>query len=78
MKQSFFSMFGLVHIINDFILTSIGIYLLVCRNTWLGVTCLILGLYELAMTVVMIKKMAITRLDENESRDVTSITVDAK
>ena len=78
MRKSFFSTFSLVHIINDFILMSIGIYLLVCRNTWLGVTCLILGLYELAMTVVTIKKMAITRLDENENGNITSWTIDDK
>ena len=35
MKQSFFSMFDVVYSINNFLLTSIGIYLLVCRNTWL-------------------------------------------
>ena len=78
MKQSFFSMFDVVYSINNFLLTSIGIYLLVCRNTWLGVACFILGLCGLAMMGVLIKKMAVTRLDENESGDVTSITVDAK
>lgn len=78
MKLSFFSMFDVVYSINNFLLTSIGIYLLVCRNTWLGVACFILGLCGLSMMVVLIKKMVLTNVEENESGDVTSITVDAK
>lgn len=49
MKQSFFSMFAVVYIINDFLLTSIGIRSLICGNMWLGVACFILGLCGLTM-----------------------------
>lgn len=78
MKPSFFSTFFVVYIINDFLLTSIGLYLLVCRNTWLGVTCFILGQCGLAMAGVLIKKTVLTNWEENESGDITSFTIDAK
>ena len=78
MKLSFFSMFDVVYIINDFLLTSIGIHSLICGSMWLGVACFILGLCGLSMMVVLIKKMVLTNLEENESGDVTSITVDTK
>lgn len=78
MKPSFFSTFFVVYIVNDFLLESIGLYLLVCRNTWLGVACFILGLCGLSMAGVLIKKTVLTNLEENESGDVTSFTIDAK
>ncbi len=78
MKQSFFSMFGLVYFTNDFLLTLIGIHSLICGSMWLGVACFILGLCGLSMMVVLFKKMVLTNVEENESGDVTSITVDGK
>lgn len=80
MKRLFYPMFFIVINANSFLLTSIGIHSLICGSVWLGVACFMLGLCGLSMMVVLIKKMALTNVnvEENESGDVTSITIDAK
>lgn len=78
MKQSFFVMFFIVINANSFLLTSIGIHLLMRGSVWLGVACFMLGLYGLVMTEVLIKKTVLTRLKSDENGNITSFTIDAK
>ena len=78
MKGLFYTMFFIVINANDFLLTSIGIYLLVCGSVWLGVACFMLGLCGLSMMVVLIKKTVLTRLKSDENGNTTSFTIDVK